>query len=74
MFQVGVPRESVPSGSVERPATPAILEEDDLSIPVQPGMVCRRKGCGVTFTSDEVNRQGDGEGVICHYHSLPVST
>jgi hypothetical protein len=22
--------------------------------------------------SDEVNRQGDGEGTVCHYHSLPV--
>jgi len=57
---------------VDRPATPTrVLEEDDLSAPVPPGTVCRRKGCGVTFVSDELNRQGNGEGVICCYHSLP---
>ena len=73
MFQVGVPV-SVPSGSVDRPANPApVLEEDDLNATVPPGTVCRRKGCGVTFISDEVNRQGDGEGAVCHYHPLPVS-
>jgi len=75
VFHVGVSRESVPSGSVDRPVVPApVLEEDDLSTPVQAGTVCRRRGCGVTFTNDEVNRQGDGEGATCHYHSLPVST
>jgi hypothetical protein len=72
VFQVGAPRESIPSGSVNRPTTPApVLEEDDLTSQVPAGTICRRKGCGVIFISDEVNRQGDGEGAICHYHPLP---
>jgi hypothetical protein len=75
VFQVGAPRESIPSGSVNRPTTPApVLEEDDLTSQVPAGTICRRKGCGVIFISDEVNRQGDGEGAICHYHPLPVRT
>jgi len=72
VFHVGLPQESTPSRSVDRPAIPApVLEEDDLSTAVPAGTVCRRKGCGVTFDSDEVNRQGDGEGAFCHYHPLP---
>lgn len=53
--------------------TPIIEEEDDLNIPVNPGSTCRRKGCGITFVSDECNRIGEGEGTICTYHPLPVS-
>ncbi|KAJ7074273.1 HSP20-like chaperone [Mycena amicta] len=30
-----------------------------------------RKGCGVPFVSNEVNRLGDGEGTICTYHPMP---
>src|SRR5260370_809581 len=58
VFHVGasVSRESVPSGSVDRPVVPApVLEEDDLSTQVPAGTVCRRRGCEVTFTNDEVN-------------------
>ena len=70
---MGTPRESTPHTD-RRPAAPApVLEEDDLSTPVPVGTVCRRKGCGVAFISDEVNRQGDGEGTVCQYHPLPVS-
>jgi len=76
VFQVaGAPPSgaNVSSVPIERPATPAppALEVDDLNIPVTVGTSCIRKGCGVTFVSDEVNRQGDGEGTICHYHPLP---
>jgi hypothetical protein len=58
---------------VEATPTPApILELDDLNASVEVGALCRHKGCSTVFVSDEVNRQGDGEGTVCHYHSLPV--
>jgi hypothetical protein len=47
-------------------------EEDDLTISVARGTICKNKGCGVAFVSDEVNRLGDGEGTICSYHPKPV--
>ncbi|KAF8201626.1 chord-domain-containing protein [Pholiota molesta] len=52
--------------------TPVALEVDDLNTPVAVGTQCRRKGCSTTFVSDEANRQGDGEGTVCHYHPLPA--
>lgn len=52
---------------------PVVLEEDDLTADVPVGTVCRRKGCGTVFVSDSVNRNGEGEGTVCHYHPLPVS-
>jgi hypothetical protein len=55
-------------------ATPVpVVEIDDLTKEVAIGTMCRRKGCGVTFVSDEVNRQGEGEGTVCFYHPLPVT-
>lgn len=58
---------------VEATPTPApTLELDDLNASVEVGALCRRKGCSTVFVSDEVNRQGDGEGTVCNYHSLPV--
>lgn len=54
------------------PPTPVVEEEDDPSAPVNPGTTCRRKGCGVQFVSDEVNRLGDGDGTACQYHPSPV--
>ncbi|KAG5220075.1 chord-domain-containing protein [Salix suchowensis] len=42
--------------------TPVIQEEDDPSVPVSPGTPCRRRGCGVAFVSDALNRSEDGEG------------
>ncbi|KAF9532311.1 HSP20-like chaperone [Crepidotus variabilis] len=57
---------------VDRPGPVApVLEVDDLNTPVPVGTICRRKGCGVAFASDEVNRQGNGEGTICYFHPLP---
>jgi len=53
------------------PPAPA-LELDDLNASVEVGALCRRKGCSTAFVSDEVNRQGDGEGTVCHHHPLPV--
>jgi len=47
------------------------VEEDDLSIQVTPGTICKRKGCGVAFVSDEVNRLGEGDGTVCVYHPQP---
>ena len=58
---------------VEATPSPApTLELDDLNASVEVGALCRRKGCSTAFVSNEVNRQGDGEGTVCHYHSLPV--
>ena len=65
---------STPTAAIApAPAPPVIEEEDDPSIPVKAGTTCRRKGCGVVYESDEVNRIGDGEGTVCTYHSAPVS-
>ncbi|KAH7909252.1 chord-domain-containing protein [Hygrophoropsis aurantiaca] len=50
---------------------PVVEDEDDLTIPISPGALCRRKGCGVAFVSDEVNRLGDGDGTVCSYHPAP---
>ncbi|KJA18561.1 hypothetical protein HYPSUDRAFT_144805 [Hypholoma sublateritium FD-334 SS-4] len=76
-FQVGnqpPPPRAAAAAPAEAPQTPApvMLEEDDLNTTVSPGTVCRRKGCGTIFVSNEVNRQGDGEGTVCHYHPLPA--
>ncbi|KAJ2916850.1 hypothetical protein MD484_g3546, partial [Candolleomyces efflorescens] len=77
-FSIGGGRNKVPAppnAVVDRPSAPAPPpppeeEEDDLSIPVPSGKLCIRKGCGVSFVSDEVNRIGDGEGAVCVYHPL----
>lgn len=74
LFQV---TDAIPPSNGVTPATPAapapVLEIDDLDKEVAFGTLCRRKGCGITFVSDEVNRQGDGEGTVCTYHPLPVT-
>jgi hypothetical protein len=45
-----------------------IEEEDDTSVAVKPGAPCRRNGCNISFVSDVVNRQSDGENAMCTYH------
>jgi hypothetical protein len=55
------------------PPQPIIEEEDDPNIPVEAGTMCRRKGCGVVFKSDGVNRIEGAEGAVCIYHPAPVS-
>jgi len=62
---------SIPSPSPSPAPAPLVEEEDDLSVAVDPGTSCRRNGCQVTFVSDEINRQGDGEGTVCVYHPAP---
>ncbi|KIK06594.1 hypothetical protein K443DRAFT_674256 [Laccaria amethystina LaAM-08-1] len=52
-------------------AVPIVEEEDDLTIQVSVGTHCRRKGCGTTFVSDEINRIGDEDGAVCIYHPAP---
>ncbi|KAG8715535.1 hypothetical protein FRC11_003286 [Ceratobasidium sp. 423] len=56
---------------VTTPAPPAeiIEDEDDPSVPVAPGTVCKRPGCRKRFVSDEESRQGDGEEAQCNYHA-----
>jgi len=65
---------TLPPKSAPTPAAkpePLVVEEDDLTIPVDAGSHCKRKGCFAVFISDEVNRNGDGEGTICTYHPMP---
>jgi len=65
---------ATPSTQAAAPAevtTVAPLEEDDLSVAVPPGTKCQRKGCDKSFVSDEISRNGDGDGAICNFHSAP---
>ncbi|THV07933.1 chord-domain-containing protein [Dendrothele bispora CBS 962.96] len=66
---LGTTLASIPTANLPPPTL--VEEEDDLSVSVKPGTTCKRKGCGVTFESDEVNRNGDGEGTKCVYHPAP---
>ncbi|THH11827.1 hypothetical protein EW145_g395 [Phellinidium pouzarii] len=67
---------STPSPTVSKPKVPISPpkeEEDDLSVPVAPGSLCRRKGCDAVFVSDKDSRLGDGDGAVCTYHpSSPI--
>ena len=60
------------TGSKDSLPPPPEEDEDDLSTPVAAGTVCKRKGCGKAFVSDEVSRSEDGEEAVCVYHPLPV--
>ncbi|KAF7295337.1 Translation initiation factor IF-2 [Mycena indigotica] len=62
-----------PSPSPAPAPAPVVVieEEDDLEASVSVGTTCRRKGCGVAFVSNEVNRLGDGEGTVCTHHPMP---
>ncbi|CAL1704985.1 unnamed protein product [Somion occarium] len=66
----GAATPTIASSAPAEPIPPAAEEEDDPSVPVTPGTICRRKGCGKSFVSDEVSR-GDGEESVCTYHPLP---
>ena len=75
MFQVK-PQLHAPSNGVPPVALAAhvpVVEMDDLTKEVPIGTMCRRKGCEISFISDVVNRQGEGEGTVCFYHPLPVT-
>ncbi|KAF9458673.1 HSP20-like chaperone [Collybia nuda] len=52
-------------------AQPAVDEDDDMSVNIDPGTKCRRVGCNIVFVNNETNRLGDGEGTVCSYHSAP---
>ncbi|KAI0687127.1 chord-domain-containing protein [Cytidiella melzeri] len=53
------------------PPPPPPEEEDDPSVSVSVGTLCRRKGCGKSFVSDEVSRRGDSPEGECVYHPKP---
>ncbi|QRV75343.1 cysteine and histidine-rich domain-containing protein [Ceratobasidium sp. AG-Ba] len=53
---------------VTTPAPP-VEDEDDPSVAVAPGTMCKRPGCRKLFVSDEESRQGDGEAAQCRYHA-----
>ncbi|KIY43625.1 CS-domain-containing protein [Fistulina hepatica ATCC 64428] len=65
------PAQSIGSQPMKQAPPPVIEEEDDLDVAVEVGKLCRHKGCGIAFVSDEVNRIGDGAGTVCIYHSMP---
>lgn len=72
--QSATPATSLPVSTGPRdPPPPPEEEEDDLSAPVVPGTTCKRKGCGKSYVSDEVSRNGDSEEAVCVYHPMPVS-
>ncbi|KAH7929796.1 chord-domain-containing protein [Leucogyrophana mollusca] len=75
VYSSKVAKAAIPSSSaiVASPAEkpPVVEDEDELSVAVAPGTICRRKGCGVVFVGDDVNRLGDGDGTICTYHPAP---
>ena len=62
----------LPTAPVVQQAPPPPEEEDDPSVPVPAGTVCRRKGCGKAFVSDEVSRHGEGPEAECIYHPKTV--
>ncbi len=63
----------LPAAPAAQPPPPPPEEEDDTSVSVPAGTVCRRKGCGKSFVSDEVSRHGDSPEAECVYHPKPVS-
>ncbi|OAX38904.1 chord-domain-containing protein [Rhizopogon vinicolor AM-OR11-026] len=69
VYSSNAPKVASPKPSSPTPVeAPVVEDEDDLSVPVTVGTICKRKGCGVAFVSDEVNRIGDGNEAVCTYH------
>lgn len=60
------------SNTKTTPLSPPPEEEDDLTISVIPGTLCKRKGCGAEFVSDAESRSGDGDHAVCVYHPSTV--
>ncbi|CAG8481619.1 8637_t:CDS:2 [Dentiscutata erythropus] len=56
------PQKAKPSPQEEKPE-----EEDDLSIPVAPGTVCKRASCNTAYVDDETSRN-EGSQSECVYH------
>lgn len=51
---------------------PQVLEEDDESVPVAEGTVCKRRGCGRVW-KDQTTSRGQGTEATCHYHpGVPI--
>jgi hypothetical protein len=65
-------RAPLPAATAAPPPPPEPEEEDDHSVSVSAGTLCRRKGCGKAFVSDEVSRHGDGPEAKCVYHPKSV--
>ncbi|KAG0705347.1 chord-domain-containing protein, partial [Suillus ampliporus] len=69
VYSSGAPKVASPKPSIPPPVeAPIVEDEDDLSVPVTSGTICKRRGCGAAFVSDEVNRIGDGDETVCTYH------
>jgi hypothetical protein len=73
VYSTGVTKAALPKPSSPAPVeAPVVEDEDDLSVPVSPGTICKRKGCGTVFVDDEANRIGDGDETVCIYHPASV--
>lgn len=46
---------------------PEVHEDDDESVPVPEGTVCKRRGCGRVW-KDAATSRGDGAEAACNYH------
>ncbi|RIB15738.1 HSP20-like chaperone [Gigaspora rosea] len=57
-----------PSQKVKPPPQEEKPEEDDLSIPVEPGTVCKRSSCNTAYVDDATSRN-EGPQAECIYHS-----
>lgn len=64
--KLAAPKEVQPVVAVEE-KKPEPLEQDDLSIPVEQGTKCKRRGCNAEYVSDEISR-GDGYDAKCVFH------
>jgi CHORD len=60
-------RTSTPQLPTVEEKKPEPLEQDDLSIPVEKGTKCTRKGCNAEFISEEISR-GEGDEAKCVFH------
>ncbi|CAE6465517.1 unnamed protein product [Rhizoctonia solani] len=64
-----LPPPAAPRATTPAPPVEVVEDEDDPSVPVAPGTVCKRPGCRKRFVSDEESRQGDGDEAQCNYHA-----
>ncbi|KAI8969841.1 chord-domain-containing protein [Pilobolus umbonatus] len=51
----------------EKPKAPEVEEQDDESLPVPEGTICKRRGCGGVY-KDNATSRGDGPEAKCVYH------
>jgi hypothetical protein len=55
-----------------KPVVPDVPEDDDLSVPVAPGTICKRRGCGVEYVDDDTSRGGGSQAQCNHHPGAPI--